>query len=124
MAFTKIKLHNFKGFQGANLELKPLTVILGPNSAGKSSFGQALFALSKNNLSTDRVLSLAIDPRQEPAIDLGKYADLIDKVYVMVMGKIAAYDTPVNLTRERIKGLFLGKHITMSAMKSQEPLKR
>lgn len=32
-----------------------------------------------------------------------------DRVYVMVMGKIAAQDSPANLTRERIKGLFLGE---------------
>jgi branched-chain amino acid transport system ATP-binding protein len=32
-----------------------------------------------------------------------------DRVYVMVLGKVAAHDAPANLTRERIKGLFLGR---------------
>ena len=31
-----------------------------------------------------------------------------DRVYVMVMGKIADHDTPAKLTKERIKDLFLG----------------
>lgn len=75
MAIKFVKLQNFKGFKEATLELKPLTVILGPNSAGKSSFGQALVALSKNNLSKDRVLSMAFDPIS--SLQLGRYSDLI-----------------------------------------------
>jgi predicted ATPase len=74
MAIKSIRLQNFKGFKGVRLDLKPLTVILGPNSSGKSSFGQALVALSKNNLSKDRVLSLSF---QAPSIDFGNYSDLI-----------------------------------------------
>jgi hypothetical protein len=42
---TSISLERFRGFHSATLELKPLTVILGANSAGKSSFLQALAAL-------------------------------------------------------------------------------
>ena len=42
---TSISLKRFRGFRRADLELKPLTVLLGPNSAGKSSFLQALAAL-------------------------------------------------------------------------------
>lgn len=46
MDIKAIRLQNFRGFQDARIELKPLTVLIGPNSAGKSSFGQALAALA------------------------------------------------------------------------------
>jgi AAA ATPase domain/AAA domain, putative AbiEii toxin, Type IV TA system len=46
VSIRKISLHNFRGFRGAEIELKPLTVLLGPNSAGKSSFGHALAAMT------------------------------------------------------------------------------
>jgi len=42
---TSIALQRFRGFHEAHLELKPLTVLLGPNSAGKSSFLHAVAAL-------------------------------------------------------------------------------
>ena len=41
-----ISLRNFRGFREVALELKPLTVLLGPNSSGKSSFGHALAAMA------------------------------------------------------------------------------
>jgi predicted ATPase len=74
MPIKSIRLQNFKGFKNVKLDLKPLTVLLGPNSSGKSSFGQALVALSKNNLSRDRALSLSL---AGPSINFGKYSDLI-----------------------------------------------
>jgi len=75
MDIKSIRLQNFKGFKDARLKLKPLTVLLGPNSSGKSSFGQALVALSKtNSLSKGRVLSLSFE---SPSINFGKYSDLI-----------------------------------------------
>ena len=33
---------------------------------------------------------------------------IADRVYVMSLGKVVAVDVPANLTRERLKGLFLG----------------
>lgn len=74
MSIKSIRLQNFKGFKDARIELKPLTVILGPNSAGKSCFGQALVALSKSNAEND-VLSLAFD--QSSSVEFGGYSDLI-----------------------------------------------
>jgi predicted ATPase len=51
MDIKSIRLQNFKGFKDATIQLKPLTVLIGPNSSGKSCFGQALVALSKSNTS-------------------------------------------------------------------------
>lgn len=46
MNIKAIRLQNFRGFRDASIELKPLTVLLGPNSSGKSSFGHALAAMA------------------------------------------------------------------------------
>jgi AAA15 family ATPase/GTPase len=74
MSINSIRLQNFKGFKDATLPLKPLTVILGPNSAGKSCFGQALVALSKSNEKKD-TLSLAFD--EKSSIEFGGYSELV-----------------------------------------------
>ena len=74
MEIKSIRLQNFKGFRDATLKLKPLTVILGPNSAGKSCFGQALVALSKSNAEKD-VPSLAFE--ESSSVEFGSYSDLI-----------------------------------------------
>jgi len=74
MKIKSIRLQNFKGFKDASLELKPLTVLLGPNSAGKSSFGQAIIAMSKSNV-RDKVFSLAYDSNS--SVDFGTYLDLV-----------------------------------------------
>lgn len=46
MNIKAIRLQNFRGFRDARIELKELTVLLGPNSAGKSAFGHALAAMA------------------------------------------------------------------------------
>lgn len=74
MDIKSIRLQNFKGFKDATLKLKPLTVILGPNSAGKSSFGQALVALSKSNASKG-IPSLRFD--KSSSVEFGSYSDLV-----------------------------------------------
>jgi predicted ATPase len=45
MNISSIRLQRFRGFVDATIQLKPLTVLLGPNSAGKSAFGHALAAM-------------------------------------------------------------------------------
>ena len=44
--FTDILLRNYKSFLNANIQLSPLTVLTGTNSAGKSSLIQALRIMS------------------------------------------------------------------------------
>lgn len=75
MDIKSIRLQNFKGFKDATLKLKPLTVLLGPNSSGKSCFGQALVALSKSNAKDD-ILSLAFD-QNSSSVEFGGYSDLV-----------------------------------------------
>jgi len=40
-----MRLRNFRGFENAELPLRPLTVLIGPNSLGKACFCRALVAL-------------------------------------------------------------------------------
>jgi predicted ATPase len=87
-----IKLRNFRGFREADIELKPLTVLLGPNSAGKSAFGHALAAMRhcqwRHGQSTNATLTPRDDIDSEDwPVDLGQMNDLrtngvVDRVYV------------------------------------------
>lgn len=81
MNITKIRLINFHGFKDATIELKPLTVLIGPNSAGKSSFGQALAALSHTHKTFRNTPQANLTPtsaRQAESwpVDLGLSNDL------------------------------------------------
>lgn len=44
---TKIKVRNYKGFKEAELPIKPITIMLGANSSGKSSIIQLLLILQQ-----------------------------------------------------------------------------
>ncbi len=70
-----IRLRRFRGFEHGTLRLKRLTVLLGPNSAGKSSFGQALAALKQTNASEDGEPDLGSSGAGR-LVDLGAYDDV------------------------------------------------
>lgn len=74
MSIEYIRLENFKGFKSSKLNLKPLTILIGPNSAGKSTFGQALVALSKAHR-RGRNLSLSFD--RDCSTEFGTYEELV-----------------------------------------------
>ena len=74
MLIKSIRLKNFKGFREVQLSLKPLTVILGPNSAGKSSFGQALMALKKVH---ERQIEPSLRLGKDASVDFGSYDELV-----------------------------------------------
>lgn len=81
MNIKAIRLRNFRGFENARVELKPLTVLLGPNSAGKSSFGQALAAMAHvhRSYTGGPQASLTPPPNDEVdnwPVDLGTTNDL------------------------------------------------
>lgn len=44
----KVRIKGYKSFQNLNLELKPLTVIFGPNASGESNFLDAFYILSRS----------------------------------------------------------------------------
>jgi predicted ATPase len=82
MNIKSIRLQNFRGFKDAKIELKPLTVLLGPNSAGKSSFGHALAAMAHAHkiYAAGAPGPVSLTPSAEYAytwpVDLGKTNDL------------------------------------------------
>jgi hypothetical protein len=76
MAITAITIENFKGIrEPVRVELKPITLLFGPNSAGKSTIVQALHyareIFERQNLNPDRTL-LGGD-----SIDLGGFESLV-----------------------------------------------
>ena len=95
MSIQAIRLRNFRGFRDVSLHLKPLTVLLGPNSSGKSSFSHPLAALAhcQRAYSGTRNASLTpenVEKASQWPIDLGGYRDLVtsgcdEKIYVNLL---------------------------------------
>lgn len=78
MAITAITIENFKGIKDPVLvEFKPITLLFGPNSAGKSTVIQALHyareIFERHNLNPDKTI-LGGD-----AIDLGGFKSMVHK---------------------------------------------
>lgn len=60
----KLRLHNFKAFQDTGeIELKPITVLAGPNSGGKSSILQSLLLLKQTLEAGEPAIDLSLDGR-------------------------------------------------------------
>jgi predicted ATPase len=73
--FTKLRLKNFKCFEDTGeLEIRPLTLFVGPNSSGKSSTMQFLLALRQTVESAD--IQTAFAPN-DSWVKLGAYPDFI-----------------------------------------------
>jgi predicted ATPase len=79
--FTKFFLRNFKvwGEQlwESGVDLAPVTLFLGPNSAGKTSLLQIPLLLKQTFESTDRHLDLNLGGQAGDVLDLGSYEDVI-----------------------------------------------
>lgn len=73
---TEVRLKNFMGFVDTDwIELKPITLLFGRNSSGKSALVRALRLLKQNiDLSEDNRSLLLF---RETGIDLGKYEDFV-----------------------------------------------
>lgn len=79
MSLRCVRLENFRGFEHSEIECRPLTVLVGSNSSGKSSFSHALSVLShahRNFMSSPRLtLTPGKDADSWPA-DLGNLLDV------------------------------------------------
>ena len=72
---TKIRVKNFKCFKDSgDIEIKPLTIFLGPNSSGKSSLLQMLLMLKQTVESTDSESPLATNGL---LVEMGSYLDFV-----------------------------------------------
>ena len=74
MENLKLTVQNFKPFKKCSIEIKPITVLLGPNSSGKSSIIQPFLLLKQTLSSVDNASPLILDGN---LIDLGSYADVV-----------------------------------------------
>jgi len=72
----KIRIQNFKCLQDTeDMEIRPITFLVGPNSSGKSSVFQAILALKQTVESSDMRSPLIL----QDYIDLGSYKDVFYK---------------------------------------------
>lgn len=76
MGITAITIENFKGIQSpVRIEFKPITLLFGPNSAGKSTIIQALQymreILARGNVNPDKTIAGG------KAVDLGGFKTLV-----------------------------------------------
>lgn len=79
--FTRLYAHNLKVWADQlwteGMELAPVTLLLGPNSAGKTSLLQLPLLLKQTFASPDRRLDLNLGGQASDIIDLGRYEDVI-----------------------------------------------
>jgi len=71
---TYLGLKNFRAFESVELELRPITVLVGPNNSGKSSILSGLRILSQTVASEDFRVPLLL---KGPLGDFGTYKDLV-----------------------------------------------
>jgi predicted ATPase len=70
MLIRSLKLENFRAFPKASLNLAPLTILVGPNNAGKSSIISSIRLLSQTLISADPEARLLLE-------ELGSFPDVV-----------------------------------------------
>ena len=71
---TTIGIRNFKAFEKQTIDIKPITLFLGPNNSGKSSILSSLRILSQTAQSYDPTIPLLLNGELG---DFGTYSDVI-----------------------------------------------
>lgn len=75
--FTRLKLNNFKAWiDSGEIDLKPVTMLLGTNSSGKSTIIQSLLLLKQTAMSPDRTIHLNLGG--DEVNDLFNFGDFDD----------------------------------------------
>jgi len=72
----RMTLRNFKSWRDVCLDLKPVTLVFGANSSGKTALLDALVMLKQTAESNDRGLSISYG---WPYVDLGSFGDVIHR---------------------------------------------
>lgn len=71
-----LSIQNFKSIRQADVELRPLTVLVGENSAGKSSLLQLLFLLSQSTRGRTRSDVMSLNGME---LNLGNFNDVLHR---------------------------------------------
>lgn len=71
---TSLKVENFRAFSEQQIDLRPLTILFGPNNSGKSALTSAVTLLTQTLRSPDPNIALLL---QGPLKDFGTYKDLV-----------------------------------------------
>lgn len=76
--FSQLRLKNYKAWTGAHqVDLAPISLFLGTNSAGKTSLLQLLLLLKQTAESPDRKQSLNLGGQPGDLLHLGGYRDVV-----------------------------------------------
>ncbi|WP_339064495.1 AAA family ATPase [Teredinibacter turnerae] len=79
--FERIRLKNFKAWRDTgDVDLKPVTLLLGTNSSGKSSLIQSILMLKQTERSPDRTVHLNLGgDEQNDLFNFGEFDDVLKK---------------------------------------------
>ena len=79
--FTRLRLTNFKAWKNTgNIELKPVTMLLGTNSSGKSTLIQSLLLLKQTVQSPDRTVHLNLGGDEiNDLFNFGSFDDVLNQ---------------------------------------------
>ena len=117
-----IGLENFKAFQEMDLKLKPITILAGANSSGKSSIIHALLLL-KQTLESHRNRPLVLNSE---FLDFSRYGEIVfgkhEDELVTFSLELTSPALPASLTRKRL-GEFFGE-AEIEAIHSAEQLEK
>jgi len=125
--FTKLYLRNMKvwGDQlwDSGVELAPVTLLLGANSAGKTSLLQVLLLLKQTFESPDRHLDLNLGGQQTDVIDFGTYEDLIhEHETTRELGLGVVFEGAVRGAKQRTKLTYRTTHILAAGVPAVQRL--
>lgn len=103
MQITCIKIQNFKSIQDLTLQLKPLTILVGPNASGKSSIVQAL-AWASIRTKHNPMLTNDVSSQEARYFNIESYHDLAlnRSLNGKWMGVELTFTIPKVLKRDRL----------------------
>ena len=113
--FKQLRIKNFKSLADTgDLELRPLTILVGPNSSGKSALFKALLALKQTTESRDLQSPLVVNGDY---VKLGTYRDFIYRHHLSRVFSIEARLSVDNLFSD-----FVQRELDSSHKTSEKPL--
>ena len=85
--FTQLTLTNFKIWREVHLKLKPITLLLGTNSSGKSSLIQSLLLIRQTVKCDDPNIDLNLgNPDNQDSVTLGQFQDILCRQVLNIAG--------------------------------------